>query len=280
MRSKIRAIAFSHYENNASAGAWKQKIMGWLQKKYPAIALDSKKPDAVLVLGGDGAILEAARKYQKYDSIILGLNLGNVGFLASVRQEEKFLTALDKLFKGRFRIAERMMLQAKVFRNKKQIFAAYALNDIAIQNPLGIVEMEVRIEEHPFQYIHGTGILIATPTGSTAYNLSAHGPLVMPEIKCMIVTELFDHNIPSPSLVVGNNQKITVSVLNFRKREILTIKNTKEPVDTLLIADGETIFPLQKNDRIVVRESPRLIKFAEFEKNYFLKSIQEKFAFK
>ena len=143
-----------------------------------------------------------------------------------------------------------------------------------------MVELEVTVQGYPIQYVHGTGVLIATATGSTAYNLSAHGPIVMPDIECLIITELLDHNIPTPSVVIKPDQEIVIRVLDFRKQGNLSLAKTNEKIDVVLSADGNHLFPLEPGDKIFIHRSPNLVKFAEFEKNYFFKSLQEKFAFK
>jgi NAD+ kinase len=277
---KIKTVALFHLPDNDRAILWTNKIKQWLQKNYPRVKITSHKPQAVIVLGGDGTILEAARKYETQKPVIVGLNLGHVGFLASVREQKNFLKGLRILFSGKHKITERMMLSASVVRNGKMVFKTNSLNDVVIQSILGILEMEVGIERQPIQYIRGTGVLVATATGSTAYNLSAHGPIVMPDIKCFIVTELMDHNIPTPSIVIKRDREIYIKVLNFRKRGILSVTKTGKPVDVILASDSGKVFPLEEADIIYIRRSPRLIRFAEFEKNYFFKSLQEKFAFK
>lgn len=280
MKNHIRTISFFYRKDIPAAAIWEKKITKWLRAHYPAIRISHTHPDALFVLGGDGTILEAAREYEKQNPIIFGLNLGHVGFLASAREPQKFLSSIRKFLDGEFWIAPHMMLAAKVMRNKKKVFETQALNDISIQNPLGMVAIEAHIESHPFQHIHGTGVLIATATGSTAYNLSAHGPIVMPGIECFIVTELLDHNIPTPSIVVKPDKEIALHISHFRKRGLLSMTHTREPIDVILAADSETIFPLRENDVIHITRSPRSARFAEIEKNYFLKSLEEKFAFK
>src|SRR3989338_10257712 len=108
-----------------------------------------------------------------------------------------------------------MMMTAQVKRKNKVIFKAEALNEVVIKNPLGMVKLEARIADHPVKYIQGTGILVSTATGSTAYNLSAHGPIVMPDIKCFIITEVLDHSIPSPSIIVKHSNPIGIKVISF-----------------------------------------------------------------
>jgi NAD+ kinase len=278
--AKISKVEIFHRADNIRATAWSKKIKAWINRNYPKVRIGSDRPSGVIVLGGDGTILEAARIFRKTSPLVLGLNLGDVGFLASARASKDFLPAVGKFLRGEYGVAKRMMIKASVVRNGNKVFSTDSLNEVSVQSLLGIVRIEVDIEKHPLQFIRGTGILIATATGSTAYNLSAHGPIVVPEIECMILTEIMDHNIPTPSIVVKKDQRIRLAVLGFRERGILSISGTREAVDVLLIADGETIFPLKKNDEVILERSPHAIKFAELERNYFFKSLGEKFGFK
>ncbi|GEM_PF-902726 len=278
-----------HYRSDVKkAREWHDKISEWIKLHYPETKItkssDTLKdkhiaPDVVIVLGGDGTILEAARKYHKWNPLIVGFNLGHVGFLASVREESMFIKSLELLFKKKYKADPRLMISASLLRKNKVIAELDAANEILIQHLLGMVQLKVEIEQYPFQYISGNGVLISTASGSTALNLSAHGPIVMPNIKCFIVTELLDHNLPTPSVIVKRNNTITVTVEDYRKQNKFIINKTKKTADVILSADGESIIPLRKNDRIVIRESKYQIRIAEMEKNYFLKSVQEKFSF-
>lgn len=279
MAHKAKTLDFFFKPDNHKAAFWQEKIISWLKKYYPDIKITSKKPEALLVLGGDGTILEAARKSQKKGPVILGLNLGQIGFLASVREQNKFLSSLKKFLAGDYKTVERMMLRASVLRKGKKVFLEEALNDVIVQNPFGMVALQVSIEDHPVQNIKGTGLLISTATGSTAYNLSAHGPILMPDIKGFVVTEILDHNIPTPSMVIKYDKKIFIKVADFRERGLFSISSTGEKVDIVLISDGEKIFPLKLGDIIRIEKSPRMISFAELEPHYFFKSLQEKFSF-
>ncbi len=159
------------------------------------------------------------------------------------------------------------------------VFNDDVLNEVAIQNLVGMVKAEVKINDLAFQNIFGTGVLVATPTGSTAYNLSAHGPIVMPNLECLILTELMDHNIPTPSLVVAKNEKITIDIVDFRIKEIFQMKQGLQNTncDVVLISDGAKIFALNKGDKIVVTNNYKKVYFGELEKDYFLSSLKEKF---
>lgn len=288
MPSQIYKTYHIFYHSNERALSWAVKIDSFIKKKFPRCKKNEKKPEVVIVLGGDGTILEAGRKYHELGSVILGLNLGNIGFLASVRDEKDFLKSLETFFQDKSGLIERMMLSAQVKRKNKIVFKTEALNEVVIKNLLGLVELEANIAGHPVQHIRGSGLLVATATGSTAYNLSAHGPIVMPDIKCFIVTELLDHSIPSPSLVVKYSNTINISVVSYRERGLISLSKTLrldsgqagKKIDVLLVADGESIFPLEEKDEVIITSSPHLIKFAELEKNYFFKSLQEKFGFK
>ena len=276
----IKKVSIYCRHDNQKAIKWSQKIEKWLRRKYPRVKIEDKKPDAVIVLGGDGTILSAVEEYQKKNPIILGLNLGHVGFLASSSNQKNFLTALDAFFRGEYRVTKRMTLEARVMRKKKKVFSLSSLNEISVQNLLGMVEVGVSIDGYAVQRIHGTGVLAATPTGSTAFNLSAHGPIVMPDIHCLIITEIMDHNIPTPSIVVGKEREITLQILNFRKRGLLKIASGGEEADAVVTGDSDTIFPLKVGDTIKIRCAPRFIKMAELERDYFFKSLQEKFTFR
>ena len=281
----IKRVAIYYRPDSPRAVFWGGKIKSWLNKNHPRVKIVPKRPQAVIVVGGDGTILEAVQKFQKPNPLIFGLNTGHVGFLAAAREEKSFLKALKLLFSGKYsnaiRVTKKMMIRAEVRRRGKKILEANALNEIAILNVLGIVELEVSIDDHVVQYIRGSGAMVATATGSTAYNLSAHGPIVMPDIKCMVLTEVMDHNIPTPSIVIKRDREVEIKVLEFRRRGLLKIAKSGEAADVLIIADGgERLTALQKGDIIKIKRSPGLIKFAELERAYFFKSLRSKFGFR
>src|SRR3989338_3834991 len=274
-------IIFFYRKGNKAAQYWAGKIKDNIKNKYPSIGFIGKDPDVVIVLGGDGSILEAARKYHhESNPMILGLNLGNVGFLASVREPKNFINSVNKFLEGKFSISERMVLNINILRGGRQIFKGEVLNEIVAQSILGMVDLEVFAGNICVRKIRGGGVLVATATGSTAFNLSAHGPIVMPNIKCLIITEIMDHNVPTPSIVIKYNEEVTIKINGFRQRGILSLSKTGQKIDVILAADGESIFPLEIGDEIVIQNSPHLIKFAELEKHYFFKSLEEKFGFK
>lgn len=280
MRPNAKSYFIFFDERNPKAKSWAKKISGWIKKNQKKIKESSKDPDLLIILGGDGTILKGARQFEKYSPKILALNLGRVGFLASVRENNKFLRYIKKFFDGDFILESRNILEVGVQRNGKEICHDIAVNEVAIQNPLGMVELTVKIEGHPVQSIRGTGVLVSTPTGSTAFNLSAHGPIVMPSLECVILTELLDHNLPTPSLVIPKNKKIFITINDFREHKLLSVSSTGEAADVVISSDSKSPTPLKKNDLVVVSEHPHPIKLVSFDEHYFLKSIQDKFSFK
>ena len=170
------------------------------------------------------------------------------------------------------------MLSILVERKGRNIFFSEALNEVVIQNPLGMVDLEARAGGTIIKQFRGSGVLVATATGSTAYNLSAHGPVIMPTIKCMVMTEIMTHEIPSPSVIFKYGQKINIEIKGFRQRGLMAINRKK--IDVILITDGGEPVPIEEGDVIHVESSPHLVKFVELENNYFFKSLKEKFGFK
>ncbi len=278
-RQEVRLAVVSR-PGHKDASLWHKKIERWILRSYPWVRFDDTHPTVVIILGGDGTIIETSRMYLKENPLFIGLNLGTVGFMASVRNTKNFISALTSFFNGSYTIAERMVIQASVTRRKKIVWRTTALNEIMVQNLLGMVELDVAIEHQPIQAIRGSGVFVATATGSTAYNMSAHGPIVMPNIKCMIVTELLDHNIPTPSIVIRHDQKISIRIQSFRKHQRFILAESQMPVDVVLSADAARLFPLEEKDEILIEQAPSSVRFVEFESSYFFKSLGEKFGFR
>lgn len=286
---EIQKVSIFLRRDNEKAVAWEGKIRKWFLDKYPKVEIvpvpkDFKNcsltPHVVIVLGGDGTIIEMAQKDNGCGALIMGLNLGRIGFMASVREPKDFLNGLRKLMSGKYRVDSRMKIKAEVIRGSKKIAELGAINEIVVQSLLGMVELKIEIEGHPLQYIRGSGAMVATASGSTAYNLSAHGPIIMPDINCFIVSELFDHNIPTPSVVIKEDRAVTIKVEDFRESDKFTLTKTGEHADVVVMADGTEAITLKKGDKIVMKKSDDCVKFVEIEPNYFFKSLKEKFAFK
>src|SRR3989338_1953770 len=112
----VQQVSIYHHEDSAKARVWSKKIREWLKRSYPRVRLVDSKPEAVIVLGGDGTILDAIQAHSPHRPLIVGLNLGHTGFLASARESKNFFAVLEKFFKGNYSVAKRMMIEGRVFR--------------------------------------------------------------------------------------------------------------------------------------------------------------------
>lgn len=213
---------------------------------------------AIIAIGGDGTILNVAQKSSQYDVPILGINLGRLGFLADV-ETTNVTVLLEKLLEDPIKIENRMMLRAKVIDPSGQEHYFYALNDINITRGNGarITEFEIRINESLLDVYPADGIIVSTPTGSTAYNLSAGGPIVIPYADNIIITPICPHTIYSRAMIVTGTDKINIQTYNY-----------ENPLE--LAADGQTKMYITPAHSIEIDKSPyqtKLIKLSEL--NFF-----------
>ena len=168
------------------------------------------------------------------------------------------------------------MLDVRVMRQGREVFRKRVMNEVYVQNPIGMVTLDVRIGSTRIQRIRGTGALVATPTGSTGYNLSAHGPILDPSLGAFIISEILDHDVPTPSIVVPVDRTVSLTVSSFRGRGILSLD--RKPVDVLLTADAQAAFALAQGDRILVSRAPEGVCIIQLEPDYFYHSLHEKFS--
>lgn len=216
--------------------------------------LISHNPDLVVVLGGDGTLLAAARAFAKTDIPILSVNLGSLGFLTEVPLSELY-TTLEAWIEGRSGLDERNMMHARLIRDGKVIHEWDALNDVVISKG-AIARMgdyNVRLDGQLVAQFRADGIIVTTPTGSTAYNLSANGPIVMASVDALIVTPICPHLLTIRPIVVPGSSQISVSVTGIADQTYLTV-------------DGQEAVELQLNDQLNCGRSPyrvRMVRLGE-----------------
>ncbi|HXV26853.1 MAG TPA: NAD(+)/NADH kinase [Candidatus Paceibacterota bacterium] len=269
-----KSVTFFRRPGHGPSERWESKLRKLAAQRHPDIAVVRNNADVAFVLGGDGTIMEAARA--GVARVIVGLNLGTVGFLATVRTERRFLAGVRAVLRGDYHAQDRLMLRVAVQRGGATVLQETALNEVYIQSPLGMVILDVRIGRTHVQHIRGSGALIASPTGSTGYNLSAHGPIVDPSLNVFIVSEILDHNTPTPSIIIPTDRTVTVSVASFRRRGLLKLE--KDDADVICSADGAFAFALREKDLVRVSRSPRSVAIAQLESDYFYQSLHEKFS--
>jgi NAD+ kinase len=199
--------------------------------------------DLLVVLGGDGTLLSVARRAYRLAVPILGVNLGNLGFLTEVAREE-MLPVLDKVLAGDYQLSERMMLDARVVRAGREVARYTVLNDIVISKGAlaRIIELEASVNDKYLCNIRADGLIIATPTGSTGYNLSAGGPIISPGQNCLAIAPICPHSLTHRPIVVSGTAVIQ-----------LTAKQHDD--DILVTADGQIGMPLQRDDLVELRRS-------------------------
>jgi NAD+ kinase len=211
-----------------------------------------KDLDLVMVLGGDGSMLNSARKVYPREIPLLGVNFGHLGFLTRV-ESNHLDSALANLKAGNFQFEERMMLEAEVFRGGQGIVKAIGLNELVLSRSAfaKTVRLEAWIDEEYFTTYPADGLIIATATGSTAYSLSAGGPILDPRLKAMLVTPICPHSLYARPMVLSEDAQIQVCV-NASHTEVT------------LTADGQAGTELEPEDRIIFRKAPSITKLLRF----------------
>lgn len=222
------------------------------------------RADVLVCFGGDGTILHAARDATMHGVPILGVNLGSVGFMAELERTE--LSLLSLLGKGIHRTEDRMMLDIKVIRGNKVISENLALNDAVISNGsmARVAELDVLADDEVVTEVTGDGIIIATPTGSTAYSMSAGGPIVEPTSACIIVTPVCAHQLSARAMVLGAERKVTVQLPKGSRKHLF------------LSVDGGKAVRLSGGDRVEIHRSERTTRLIRLSERSFYQIIRQK----
>lgn len=221
--------------------------------------------DVAMVLGGDGTILKLANQFAKCGVPICGVNLGSLGFLYEVETktlEQRFRDVLE----GRYFIEERMMLHAELASEDGTVqVLPEALNDVVIGhgNVGKLIRVDMSINDSFIQQFPGDGVIVATPTGSTGYTFSAGGPIVSPDVHCLMVTPICPHLLLKVPLILSNKDTISFSVANSRNGIRISV-------------DGMMDQEFMKNMTLYIRESDNTLKIMRFNKNYFYKNLFSK----
>jgi NAD+ kinase len=200
--------------------------------------------DLLIVLGGDGTLLSAARMAVERKVPILAVNLGGLGFLTTVSQDEIY-PILEEIFTNKHRVSERVMLEAEIVRNGTVIRRQIALNDAVLNKAAlaRIMDLELRVDGEYVTTYKADGLILSTPTGSTAYSLAAGGPIVYPIVEAFVVTPICPHTLTNRPLVIPDSAKIEI---DFKAEE--------DPV--FLTLDGQVGVELVRGDHIVVKKAP------------------------
>jgi NAD+ kinase len=221
-----------------------------------------KKSDFLVSLGGDGTLLSLVRKSYRYKKPVLGINAGNLGFLADISIDNVSLF-LDNLLSGKYTIDERMMIEGYISSSHKTKVNFFAFNDVVLTRPTisKMVKINASIDGNWFNTYRGDGLIVSTPTGSTAYNLAVGGPVMYPLTKAFIMTPISAHSLTQRPLVVPAD---------------FTIELTSSEDKMILIVDGQDDYSLSSNDTVVIKGAKRGAKMLHGLNKTYFDTLREK----
>jgi len=216
------------------------------------------KSDLIIVLGGDGTLLSVARLTHPFDVPILAVNLGSLGFLTEVTLPNMYRT-LEQVLKGESTIERRMLLNAFLKRNGEITRNDLALNDVVIhKNAARIVNLEVHVNGQYMTSYRADGLIIATPTGSTAYSLSAGGPIIHPSMNALVLSPICPFTLTNRPIVIPNQSTLQVQLSTEMEEEVQ------------VTLDGQTGYPLSRDDILEVKQGPTPVSLIQAKgKNYY-----------
>lgn len=221
--------------------------------------------DVLISFGGDGTILKSARIARKLNIPILGINAGTLGFLTCLSDAKDFALYLDRILNKKVIYEKRDMLHIEVYRNGKDIFNKYAVNEATLTTnnliKMGKYHVFVGDISKEFNEYRADGLIISNPTGSTGHSLSAGGPIVAPNVNCFIITPICPHAFNQRSIVINGDEKIYI----------------RTSTDNQLIdVDGRASLELYTSDEVKITKLKNALRFITFEKNHFINNIKSK----
>lgn len=235
----------------------------------PALSLESVTDaefpcaDLIITFGGDGTLIRAAHLCSELGTPILGVYYGRFGFVTQCQgvEVESFL---DAWFAGKTRIEERMMIQTELIRNGQVVTTLHSLNEMVLQREVTVrmLTFEVCVDDQLLTRYPADGVLIASPTGSTGYNLSVNGPIVDPRVKAMVLTAISPHTLSARPLILSPDSTVEISV--------------QSEGDAVLSADGQKRLHLLSGDKVRACRSPRITRLVLFKPDDFLQKVGER----
>jgi len=257
----MKRIGLFAKRSNPDAIVVAREVTTWLQERGVEVFLDQRLAsdmgdyqgypggsipamvNLIVVLGGDGTLISVARRVGDLRTPILGVNLGSLGFLTEITLDELY-PMLEKVVAGEFTVTNRIMLDAVVRRGNQEVGRYRVLNDVVINKGAiaRIIDMEVTVDNDYLTTFKADGLIISSPTGSTAYNLAAGGPIIYPGLHCLVISPICPHMLTNRPIIVSDEAIIRVEV-KFKDE------------DVVLTADGQVGMPLQGGDMVEIRKS-------------------------
>lgn len=251
-------------------------LVSWLRERQKDVVLDGKTSallgepathkktqiaalsDMIMVLGGDGTMLNAARLVEGRSVPILGVNMGGLGFLTEVTLDHLY-PALERIFAGDFYLEERLMLRARIDRHGEHVAQAAVLNDVVVSKGTlaRMVEVHITINGQFVTSLRGDGLIISTPTGSTAYSLSAGGPIIHPTVQAIILTPICPHTLTHRPLLIPSTVNLEVTL-------------TSKDEGAMTTFDGQVGVAMTQGDTVLINASDRATNLIRFpDRTYF-----------
>lgn len=224
-----------------------------------------KNTDCIMVLGGDGSLIRTATKVESLQIPLIGVNLGTLGYLCELEEANVF-AAIDQLMQGKYMMEERLMLTGHLSGDKVERFA---LNDIVIHRMggLSILHLHVYVNGEFLSSFDVDGMIVATPTGSTGYNMSAGGPIIDPKAKMLLITPINAHNLNSKSIVLGADDVVEIEVDDGKRNSD----------DTIGVSfDADCVGVLKPGERFVISKASAVTRICKLHKKSFLEILRKK----
>lgn len=233
--------------------------------KYQALTLDEigRQADLAVVIGGDGTMLNIARRLVAYDVPLIGVNQGRLGFLTDL-SVDTMLETFGTILAGQYITERRMLLFAEVFRNEKSRFNALAFNDVVVYRGIssGMIEFEVKINGEYVYSLRSDGLIVTTPTGSTAYALSSGGPILHPSLNLIALVPICPHILSNRPIVIGPESRVEILVHGI--------------ADVRVNCDSHSSFDLEQADKIVVQRFPKTVRLLHSTNYSYYRMLREK----
>lgn len=270
-------------KDNQKAKDLSERIEDYLKEKgHEVLFGDFSGADFIVSLGGDGTLIHAACASLELEIPVVGINLGKLGFLTACEADE-WQESIQKLIDGKYFISERMTLDASIEKLDKahprgvlqvsprlhpagESSGSYrAVNEVVIKGLYRVVDLEVTVKNRKFLQASGDGVIVATQTGSTAYSLSAGGPIVDPDLDCFVLTPVNAHGLPVPSVVLSPNDEVEITI--------------KEGENVSLIIDGQENKKVEVGSVVKINKGKHRVKLIYFEDHHIIRALNAKFGF-
>lgn len=269
-KPEIKCVGIVVKPNHAEAQATAGELSAWLKARglnvlEPSLSRDKidaetfkNEVDLIVVLGGDGTMLSTARLLGEKEVLVLGINYGSLGYLTEFRIEEMF-SSLEEILKGNYTLDPRVTLEVEHWRDGERLASGRVLNDVVINKAAlaRIIETDVWLNELYVNSFRSDGLIVSTPTGSTAYNLSAGGPIVYPSMNAVVLTPICPFTLTNRPIVVPDRAEIKLQIKNENDGVALTL-------------DGQVGHQMQKGDMVKITKSPTAFNLVQPpNRNYF-----------